>query len=119
MDKQVKKDWVKMLRSGKYRQGKEALAKRDNSKHLYRCCLGVLCDVMGAKRTEVDGCGKPGCCPTEIQYSYKGTADTDLLPSALADEVGLPQKTQENLACMNDIRNLSFSEIADWIDSNL
>jgi len=40
MNKQIKKKWIKALRSGKYEQGEERL-KTGNS----FCCLGVLCDL--------------------------------------------------------------------------
>ena len=34
------KNWVKVLRSGKYKQGKNQLRNEDTF-----CCLGVLCDL--------------------------------------------------------------------------
>ena len=41
MDKKIKKKWLKALRSGKYKQGRDAL--RIGNKF---CCLGVLCDLV-------------------------------------------------------------------------
>lgn len=116
MDSNIKQKWTAALRSGKIRQGKNALAKMDDSKHLRRCCLGVLCDVVGAERTR-----KRNAYTT---YSYGGDTETDLLPHALADKVGLERYVQEDLAAMNDgdypyEKPLSFKQIADWIDANL
>lgn len=43
MNPEWKKKWVEALRSGKYKQGKEALCFGDKY-----CCLGVLCEIAGA-----------------------------------------------------------------------
>jgi hypothetical protein len=40
LKKAVKKKWVEALRSGKYPQARDRLAKPDGY-----CCLGVLCEV--------------------------------------------------------------------------
>lgn len=40
MNKKVKKKWLTALRSGKYKQGNEALKCGKQY-----CCLGVLCDI--------------------------------------------------------------------------
>lgn len=40
MNQEVKQKWLEALRSGRYQQGKEFLAK-DNK----FCCLGVLCEL--------------------------------------------------------------------------
>lgn len=49
MDPVIKKKWTAALRSGKYRQGTGALFARDGNRHIARCCLGVLCNVIGLK----------------------------------------------------------------------
>jgi hypothetical protein len=41
VNKDVKEKWLKALRSGEYKQGRERL-KQDGDKF---CCLGVLCDL--------------------------------------------------------------------------
>jgi hypothetical protein len=41
MNQEVKDKWLKALRSGKYKQGKFALKRADDT----FCCLGVLCDL--------------------------------------------------------------------------
>jgi len=40
MNKQIKKDWLRALRGGQYKQTKRALKNENNY-----CCLGVLCDL--------------------------------------------------------------------------
>ena len=44
MNPKVKKKWLKALRSGKYKQGKERLRETTEGKQEY-CCLGVLSDI--------------------------------------------------------------------------
>src|SRR5574337_892897 len=46
MKKEVAKRWVKALNSGKYEQAESVLHTLDNR----FCCLGVLCDVIKAKK---------------------------------------------------------------------
>jgi hypothetical protein len=43
MNEELKQKWVEALRSGKYKQGKQALR---NKADCY-CCLGVLCELSG------------------------------------------------------------------------
>ena len=50
MDKKIKAKWIKALRSGKYKQGKQYLKSRGRY-----CCLGVLCEVLGMKPTRENG----------------------------------------------------------------
>lgn len=116
MDQKVKRKWVAKLRSGTVRQGQGALAKPDNNGHLKRCCLGVLCDVVGAKRSK----GLNGAS----SYTYKGDSDQDILPRALCTELGISSDAMDHLVQMNDggpltDEHYSFREIADWIDANL
>ena len=44
MDQRVKQLWVDALRSGEYKQGRDALKINDGQGERY-CCLGVLCDL--------------------------------------------------------------------------
>lgn len=50
MKEDVKDLWVAALRSGKYEQGTEQLCH--NGRH---CCLGVLCEIMGAEKVYFEG----------------------------------------------------------------
>lgn len=51
MDKRLKAKWVEALVSGKYQQGNGLL--RDASTGGY-CCLGVLCEVAGARPYQIE-----------------------------------------------------------------
>jgi len=44
----VAQKWVKALRSGKYKQGRNRLRKKDRF-----CCLGVLCELERPRAKEI------------------------------------------------------------------
>ena len=99
MNQGIKANWLDALRSGKYKQGQYWLRKED----LY-CCLGVLCDIHGAKWEhygdgvyEVDGYNRVP------PYEFKAGLDSY--------EIGI-------LAEMND-RKMTFEAIAKYIEENL
>lgn len=93
MDKKLKAKWVKALRSGKYKQGMQALYQEGSY-----CCLGVLSCIATGKR------GRAGA------YSAKGGYD-------LADKV-LGDAKSQRLQTMND-GGCTFTEIADYIEERL
>lgn len=45
MNQDIKKQWVKMLRSGHFAQGANRLHYRENGNSHRFCCLGVLCEL--------------------------------------------------------------------------
>lgn len=118
MDPEVKAQWVEALRSGKYRQGNSVLARYDHRQKRYNyCCLGVLCNLD----TNVQRRRDPG---TKIAVYYD-TVEPHLasgydcyLPDTMRERVGLTHQTMIDLAVMND-GDMSFSEIADWIEREL
>lgn len=92
---ELKAKWLTALRSGKYKQGKQALSLGGKF-----CCLGVLKDV--------------GKIPT---------SSTQALACNLAvnpdTAVVLPFATQKALWTMNDRDGFNFSEIAAYIEANV
>lgn len=117
MNKKVKAKWVEALRSGKYKQGKDALRKGDNT----FCCLGVLCDLhrktikkAGWKPIK-DGKGEI------ISYRYLdcgGVPDSKVLNWAGInndpDNLSLGK-----LIVLNDNEKKSFKQIAKFIEEKL
>ena len=101
------KAWVKALRSGKYKQGRGALRTGD----MY-CCLGVACELAGAK-TE-----KPN--DLTVPYGYDGIFFT--LPVSVQEWLGVKTgtgvygKEEYDLSSDND-GGKTFEEIADIIES--
>lgn len=45
MKQNIMKQWIKALRSGKYKQGEGTLKQYDSKGQAQHCCLGVLCDL--------------------------------------------------------------------------
>lgn len=121
--KDLKKAWVKALRSGEYKQCTGELhgykVKTDNlDDDVGYCCLGVLSCIIGA---EVDGPGNEICFETpEGEYYESGE-----IPIQVMKYLGIPHHVnQYKLAKMNDgssedsIRQHSFEQIADYIEEN-
>lgn len=105
MDPVLKVKWIEALRSGEYRQARRALRRGNKF-----CCLGVLCELMGATWDDGD---------TDRNASINGERqDYYLSPTALAT-TGMPERQQEILYTMNDDDGKSFKQIADYIEQNL
>ena len=58
MNVEVKEKWLKALRGGEFKQGRERLCDLDDNSY---CCLGVLCEIAVAEgvieRTSSGGYG--------------------------------------------------------------
>ena len=106
-----RKLWIAALRSGKYEQGKYRLRVNDKF-----CCLGVACDILGIESSK----GHYG--------TYVYGFNKSILPSIAANALGISNTgkfSNENLSdisiCLhhlNDIQNMNFIEIADFIEQN-
>jgi len=111
----LKSQWVAALRSGEYKQGVGELAGRDQHATTY-CCLGVLCRVTGMSNRELfqkdtlDSVGRE-----ELLGPWNATNGDKHYNT---DDEDTHTTTQRKLAAMND-NELSFSEIADWIEKNV
>lgn len=101
MDKKLKDKWVKALRSGEYRQGKGALCYHLSVEKRY-CCLGVLAKTLDILDNE------------NIVNIENGKKSGTYLPESI-----LPMNIQLKLTRFNDEDDLSFLEIAYWIENNL
>lgn len=115
MNHTLKKKWIKALRSGKYKQGKNRLRSLVGEKY---CCLGVLCDVSGLDWEEsISECKR---------FKLKNSKE---LPTGLADIFFNCSSTTAGpiveisgaktcLAAHND-NGATFSQIADAIEEQL
>lgn len=108
MNKEIKEKWIKALRSGEYKQGKNVLRRRDNT----FCCLGVLCDLY-IKET-----GKLQWKDSDHEYLFQIDENTCFLPLDVRKWSDLTQK-RATLMEMNDELDKSFNEIADYIEKEL
>ena len=106
--------WLRALRSGKYKQGRDSLTRIVDGKEKH-CCLGVLCLVAGMK-------GRPSFDDSpSLAYGARGyTNTTDAPPKAmrfvaLRDCNGERLDGEASLTMCND-RGKSFAWIADRIE---
>lgn len=111
MDSKLKLKWIKALRGGQYRRGKDTLASCDGSKF---CCLGVLADIQGFTWKE-DRYGL-GLIPIAESGRAIVAVTNKMLPPMHAG--GLSTEVQKKLAEMND-EGKPFRQIADYIEKNL
>ena len=117
MDAGLKKDWLKALRSGKYKQGKHYLRDQDNA----FCCLGVLCELIDPNRwIKEEG----------TNYWYYGDGDLDLPPledrlfwddrggSQNSFLVTTPEGRYAHIEELNDA-GYTFDKLADIIEEQV
>lgn len=107
--------WVALLREGKYRPLRKALATRSGAS---RCCLGVACDpVVHGLDLEVKGTtsggqrrlvfdGNPMVLPVSVQEALGVNKNPDVV-----NEAGRPQC----LASLND-EGVPHTILADYIE---
>ena len=117
MNQEIKRRWVEALRSGEYKQGREALKCQGQF-----CCLGVLCDLH-AKETNtkwVDHINK--------DFSSDYLDQDSVLPIQVMDWAGTQGSdpvitTRESISrCIthyNDGERYDFIQLADLIEQYL
>lgn len=96
---QVRRAWVKALRSGQYRQTSCNLSAYEDEGRPAYCCLGVLCDVVDPHNAQ----------------QWRGE---QMPPPDLEQAAGLGPTIDEagNLAELNDVEGWSFLDIARYIE---
>ncbi len=109
------KKWIKALRSGKYKQGKQTLKRNDEF-----CCLGVACEIF---KDELDlhiEEAKTDRGDVIIYYNNKAGS----LPNEVRKHIGLRYSagatdnlSLRHLSSMND-SGKTFDEIADHLEAN-
>lgn len=109
MDPKVKAKWVKALRGRKYKQAVGVLHNDGGF-----CCLGVLCDALGAEWVN----GSHPC------IDGIGVGDAGLtLGVKFRKRMKIPKRTEKTLINMNDGTGgrtpKSFKQIADYIEQRL
>lgn len=112
--------WVKVLRSGRYKQGKDVLKCKTRAGVVRHCCLGVLCELY-QKEHKVKLRTDTFCFVNELIFSFDG--DTAGLPERVMRWSGVRTDggsfrndlLNDTLASINDGGD-SFKEIADIIE---
>src|SRR5690606_7791757 len=122
MNNEVKQEWVKRLRSGQYKQGRNSLRQGDSY-----CCLGVLCDLYSPQLWEQgpEGtfcyAGASGVLPSIVSEAYGISHDpmvaTRDLPEKLVNNPNFDTLSIKycSLSELND-HGYTFEEIAEVIE---
>lgn len=106
---EMQKAWVKGLRSGEYKQGKDWLQKGDEY-----CCLGVACRVLNDEfkvPVETDHNGN-------IEYAELGPQPHVMESLGLRGQCGDNFDNNDCLVVLNDRDDYSFEQIADYIEEH-
>lgn len=131
MKKDIKKQWVKALRSGKYKKAKGAL----NTGNGY-CCLGVLTDLYIKDTKKGEWKHEPGMGKDLNFVRPNGQVEGGVLAREVQEWAGIPysqpqlrhnvvigkgnsKREYSSLIRLNDDSRQNFSFIADVIDEQL
>lgn len=124
MNRKVRDRWVKVLRSGRYKQtdGQLGISRPDSGESF--CCLGVLAKVAAAEgvipRPQWTNRG-----PDRINEMYVAVSGPDGDEEEVGQlgiylkDLGLTQSRQAALINLNDDKCASFKEIADYIEKKI
>lgn len=104
LPKEFAEKWIAALRSEEYAQINGYLCNGEGY-----CCLGVACAILGAdsNRMESNEMINPD------YYSLEQLNILDNFPEELMET-----NLMDVLIMMNDIKNKTFIQIADWIEEN-
>lgn len=123
MNRQVVEEWIRRLRSGEYQQTQGRLKDESGG----YCCLGVLCqqyhELTGSGRgfqelaaVRFDGSKLIGFDPEDPNSHAYAKYDP---PETVMRYAGLPGPLIQTLETMNDEQNMTFGEIADYLEQLL
>ena len=112
MKKDIAMEWVKALRSGRFKQG-DGYLRNETERGFDYCCLGVLCEITKSNT---------GGQWNDSMFEVSGNIGIGVLPSNVLAQFGMKTcdgATGQNttLATKND-DGWSFLEIADFIEKN-
>lgn len=111
IDAKMKAKWLKALRSGEYKQGRELLKTKDGK----YCCLGVLAEINGHLKEN-------GCVLLEYVVEHR---PSQIYTAGILDTDGGSWRNDvqgtvlEQAMEMNDSFEHDFNSIADYIEENL
>ena len=120
MQKRKAMQWVKALRSGKYKQGHENLRKVDKQGETHHCCLGVLGEISGCDTADLN---ENGYLDASLMEECGLKSEEGKAFNEFDEEVGVKIRNgngledYESLADANDCGS-SFKRIATWIEKN-
>lgn len=125
MKKNIAKLWTAALRSGDYKQGRNALHTINKHNEETFCCLGVLCDLYQKDRRKKKKKGlfvdkiSPSVC---IRYNdHAGSLPLEVMHWAgISSSTGrVSDPSYYSLAYLNDRLGYDFYNIAKFIEDNV
>jgi hypothetical protein len=117
MDNELKQKWIAALRSGEYKQGIGQLIARTHAGEVKHCCLGVLAELAGIDREELQNKEHLDSIDRQdILGSWNSRIPGE--PAYEAHFDSTHTTAQRRLAAMND-NGCTFCEIADEIERTL
>jgi hypothetical protein len=123
LEKSFKRRLLNALRSGKYKQAKQALyTKSDGESTGGFCCLGVMCVLKGFTKTALEGKG----FPQDLSAFNEAFGVTPEIASFFDDCGGYSASWKvpfrgrlRPLNELNDLEELTFKQIANIIDRSV
>ena len=109
MDRRIKDEWIKALRSGKYQQCQRALRKFPGTHY---CCIGVLADIYSKEVGEE-------WYENKAHGYFTFHDDSGNLSRYILDWADIDSNIERKLIKLNDDQGFSFDQIADWIEENI
>lgn len=103
LPKEFAEKWVTALRSGEYKQTKGRLCNGNS----HYCCLGIAGLVLGIIQSRLI-----------LKANKKLSSLAFGVPVPFVHKAGEPD-LQAELIQLNDYKDKSFPEIADWIEQNV
>ena len=110
----LQKEWVKALRSGRYKQTTGVLCNLNTGGY---CCLGVAGRVCGIPKAKLTGIGDLGD-RDYLEVAKKKLRLRDSSGRLLKPHEVSPYNVYTHLTGLNDNAKLSFKEIADLIEKD-
>ena len=109
MNKILKKQWIKALRSGEYIKGIDKLCQINKKEEEAFCSMGVLADI-----------GLDTYWISEEPYEdIRIGGSLLMLNHSQLVLLGINDTIQRRITCLNDRYRWSFNRIADWIEKHL
>lgn len=110
LDRDIIREWIAELRSGKYKQGKELLAKQACGYILY-CCLGVLEEVVHTPKQKLG---------VSYSFGFGEERETTHTSKETARKINLPEICNRNI-WVNISSEAAIVEMAkqDWINTEI
>jgi hypothetical protein len=106
----VKDQWVKRLKSGKYKKARRFYRENDEC----YCATGLLLDIL-----DPDGWYRVGRMWQHRITLYEGLGENDKLNGDFFPKTGLTWEDYYNITNLNDYSKMTLPEIGTWVEEHL